>query len=124
VAQSAILIRADAALDLYRGRLIADAAWEWLERPRSNTDRFVEAALRLADAWHHRLARQTRTPKSAAEAPDTDLAYVRLILNARARHDQDAIRLRIKQYVRPPPCTASESIAACSTTTVGSRRRA
>src|SRR5581483_4818953 len=33
------------ACDLYRGRLIADAAWEWLEAPRAEYQaRFVEAA--------------------------------------------------------------------------------
>jgi len=83
-------------------------------------DPLVEAALRLADALAPIDSHgQTRTPKRCWPKRPTPISPTYgLILNARARHDQDAIRLRIKQYVRPPTCTASESIAACSTTTV------
>ena len=89
------------AVDLYRGPLIADAAWEWLEPVRLDyQSRFVSAALQLADAL---AASDTVRSDGLAEAvlavaPDTDMAYERLLQNARQRRDLNAVRRVAKRF--------------------------
>jgi len=90
------------AVELYRGPLLADAAWDWLEPVRLDyQSRYVSAALQLADvlapidaARSDGLAEQV-----ISEAPETDLAYERLMENARRRRDQSGIRRIAKRYV-------------------------
>jgi DNA-binding SARP family transcriptional activator len=89
------------ALELYRGPLLADAAWDWLEPVRLDyRSRYVSAALQLADtlaaadpARSDGLAEQV-----LAVAPDTDMAYERLMQNARQRRDQNAMRRIARRY--------------------------
>jgi DNA-binding SARP family transcriptional activator len=78
------------AIDLYRGPLLADAAWLWVEPLRMGyRARFVAAALQLAD-----LVSATDSARSDGLAervievePENEAAYERLLLNARARGD-------------------------------------
>jgi DNA-binding SARP family transcriptional activator len=89
------------ALDLYRGPLLADAAWQWLEPVRLEyRARYVSAALQLAD-----VLAPLDVPRSdglaeavLSVAPDTDMAYERLIHNARRTRDSNAVRRLIKRY--------------------------
>jgi ATP/maltotriose-dependent transcriptional regulator MalT/DNA-binding SARP family transcriptional activator len=89
------------ALALYRDPLLADAAWHWLDPVRFDyRARYVSAALQLAD-----LLAPTDAVRSdglaetvLAVAPETDLAYERLIHNARQRHDHLALRRASKRY--------------------------
>ncbi|MGI9148277.1 MAG: hypothetical protein ACR2IK_17275 [Chloroflexota bacterium] len=89
------------AVELYRGALLADAAWHWLEPVRLEYQtRFVSAALQLADV----LAPTNPGRSDAlaehvlAVAPDTDMAYERLLQNARQRRDHMAVRRIVKRY--------------------------
>lgn len=91
------------ACELFQGPLIRDAAWHWLENLRNEyTARYTDAALRLAaelapiDAM--RSDGYALTVLTAA--PATDLAYERLILNARRRRDADGARRAVKQYLQ------------------------
>jgi ATP/maltotriose-dependent transcriptional regulator MalT/DNA-binding SARP family transcriptional activator len=89
------------ALELYRGPLLADAAWDWLEPVRLEyRSRYVSAALQLADVLAP--IGSSRSDEMAervlAEAPDTDMAYERLIHNARARGEDNAVRRLVKRY--------------------------
>ena len=89
------------AVDLYRGPLIADAAWEWLEPVRLDyRSRYISAALLLADVLAPTdPARSDGLAEAVlAVAPDTDVAYERLLLNARHRRDVDALRRVAKRY--------------------------
>ena len=89
------------ALALYRGPLLADAAWAWLDPVRLDyRSRYVSAALQLADVLAARdPARSDGLAEQVlAEAPETDLAYERLMENARRRRDQHAMRRIAKQY--------------------------
>jgi LuxR family maltose regulon positive regulatory protein len=91
------------ALELYRGPLLADMAWLWLEPFRLEyRTRFVETALQLADlAAPLDPARSTALAERVLEvAPETDLAYVRLILNARQLQDEAGIRRLVRRYER------------------------
>jgi LuxR family transcriptional regulator, maltose regulon positive regulatory protein len=89
------------AVELYRDPLLADAAWDWVEPVRADyRERFASAALQLADllartdpARSDGLAEQV-----IAIAPETDLAYERLIQNARARNEVMTVRRLVKQY--------------------------
>ncbi len=102
-ATGATLIQAlSRAVDLYRGPLLADAAWDWLELVRAEyRSRYVSAALQLADvlaptdsARSDGLAEQV-----LAESPEAaDIAYERLLENARHRRDHDALRRLAKRY--------------------------
>jgi DNA-binding SARP family transcriptional activator len=88
-------------VELYRGPLLADAAWHWLEPVRMEyRSRFVTAALQLADLLAP--LDQARSDGLAeavvSDAPETDLAYERLIQNARQRRDQNAVRRHVKRY--------------------------
>jgi ATP/maltotriose-dependent transcriptional regulator MalT len=89
------------AVELYRGPLLADAAWDWLEPVRLEyRSRYVDAALRLADIYAP--LDMSRSDALAEDvlmaAPDTDMAYERLMQNARQRRDQNAMRLIAKRY--------------------------
>jgi len=89
------------ALDLYRGPLLADAAWDWLEPVRLEyRNRYVSAALQLADVVAIQdLARSDGLAEGVlAVAPETDMAYERLLQNARQRRDQNAMRRIAKRY--------------------------
>jgi LuxR family maltose regulon positive regulatory protein len=91
------------ACELYRGELIPDAAWEWLEPVRSEyRARYVAAAIQLADELAPIDSARSDGYAQAvlAVAPETDIAYERLILNARHRRDQDAVKRSIKQYLQ------------------------
>jgi LuxR family maltose regulon positive regulatory protein len=89
------------AVELYRGPLLADAAWHWLDPVRLEyQSKYVSAALQLADALVPLDAARSDglAEDILAIAPDTDLAYERLIQNARQRHDASAVRRLIKRY--------------------------
>jgi LuxR family maltose regulon positive regulatory protein len=89
------------AIDLYRGPLIADAAWEWLEPVRLEyQSRYISAALELADVLAPSdLARSDGLAEAVlAVAPETDMAYERLLQNARQRRDVNALRRIAKRY--------------------------
>jgi DNA-binding SARP family transcriptional activator len=89
------------AVDLYRGPLLADVAWGWLEPVcMEYRSRFVSAALQLADALAPiDPARSDQVAeKLLSIAPDTDLAYERLLQNARQRHDRTSMRHLLKRY--------------------------
>ena len=82
-------------------RLLADAGWPWLEPVRLEyRSRFVSAALQLADvlAPLDSSRSDSLAERVLAEAPDTDMAYERLIHNARARRDANAVRRLVKRY--------------------------
>jgi LuxR family maltose regulon positive regulatory protein len=89
------------AVELYRGPVVADAAWEWLEAVRLEyRGRYVSAALQLADIL---AASDPARSDGLAEAvldvaPETDMAYERLLQNARQRHDLNALRRILKRY--------------------------
>jgi ATP/maltotriose-dependent transcriptional regulator MalT/DNA-binding SARP family transcriptional activator len=89
------------ALELYRGPLLADAAWDWLEPARLEyRSRYVSAALQLADvlASVDRDRSDGLAEQVIAVAPETDMAYERLMENARQRRDADALRRIAKRY--------------------------
>ena len=70
------------AIALYRGPLLADAAWDWLEPVRLDyRSRYVSAALQLADVLASTDAARSDAlaEQVLAEAPETDIAYERLI---------------------------------------------
>jgi DNA-binding SARP family transcriptional activator/Tfp pilus assembly protein PilF len=89
------------AVDVYRDPLLADVAWQWVEPVRAEyRQRFVAAALQLADMLAH--GDSVRSDHLAEDvlaiAPDTDVAYERLIQNARARNEATTLRRLIKRY--------------------------
>jgi ATP/maltotriose-dependent transcriptional regulator MalT/DNA-binding SARP family transcriptional activator len=89
------------AVELYRGPLLADVAWHWLEPVRLDyQSRYISAALQLADVLAP--IDPVRSDRFAEDvlaiAPETDLAYERLLQNARQRRDQLAIRRLGKRY--------------------------
>ena len=89
------------ALELYRGPLLAEAAWQWLEPVRAaHQSRYVQAALRLAEVLAPLDAARSDGLAEAvlAVAPETDDAYERLILNARRARDLNAFRRQIRRY--------------------------
>ena len=89
------------AVELYRGPLIADAAWEWLESVRLEyRSRYISAALQLADVLAQSdPARSDGLAEAVlAVAPETDMAYERLLQNARQRRDVNALRRIAKRY--------------------------
>jgi DNA-binding SARP family transcriptional activator len=97
-----ILIQAlSKALELYRGPLLAEAAWQWLEPVQSDyRSRYVRAALQLADALAPLDAGRSDGLAEAvlAVAPETDEAYERLIQNASRARDLDALRRLVRRY--------------------------
>jgi ATP/maltotriose-dependent transcriptional regulator MalT/DNA-binding SARP family transcriptional activator len=89
------------AVELYRDPLLPDVAWHWVEPEREGyRSRFATAALQLADL----LARSSPDRSDAlaervlAVAPDSDVAYERLIHNARTRADASALRRAARRY--------------------------
>jgi two-component SAPR family response regulator len=89
------------AVELYRGPLLADAAWDWLEPARLEyRSRYLSAALQLADllAPLDAVRSDDLAEQVLAVAPETDMAYERLIANARQRGDANALRRVIKRY--------------------------
>jgi DNA-binding SARP family transcriptional activator len=91
------------AVELYRGPLLADAGWEWLEPVRLEyRSRFAAAALQLSDEYApiDALRSDALAEQVIDVAPDSDAAYERLILNARQRRDRDAVRRAQKRYVQ------------------------
>jgi DNA-binding SARP family transcriptional activator len=89
------------ALELYRGPLIADAAWDWLEPARFEyRSRYVSAALQLADVLAPvDVARSDGLAEAVlGVAPETDVAYERLMQNARLQRDANAMRRIAKRY--------------------------
>jgi LuxR family maltose regulon positive regulatory protein len=89
------------AVELYKGPLLADAAWDWLEPVRLQyRSRYVSAAVQLADVLAPTdSARSDRLAEELlAVAPETDLAYERLIHNARLRRDGAALRRLQNRY--------------------------
>ena len=101
-ATSNVLIQSlSKAVELYRGPLIADAAWEWLESVRLEyRSRYISAALQLADVLAQSdPARSDGLAEAVlAVAPETDMAYGRLLQNARQRRDVNALRRIAKRY--------------------------
>jgi ATP/maltotriose-dependent transcriptional regulator MalT/DNA-binding SARP family transcriptional activator len=97
-----ILIQAlSRALELYRGPLLAEAAWQWLDPVRLDyRSRYVSAALQLADVLAPLDAARSDGLAEAvlAVAPETDMAYERLIQNARRLRDFDALRRLVRRY--------------------------
>jgi ATP/maltotriose-dependent transcriptional regulator MalT/DNA-binding SARP family transcriptional activator len=91
------------ALELYRGPLLPEAAWDWLEPVRQDyRSRYVSAALQLADlvAASDPARSDACAEQAISEAPETDIAYERLIENARRRGDRNAQRRAVKRYVQ------------------------
>jgi DNA-binding SARP family transcriptional activator len=89
------------ATDLYRGPLLADAAWHWLEPVRLDYQtRYVSAALQLADivAPTDQVRSDGLAEEVLAVAPDTEMAYERLVQNARQRRDYMGVRRIAKRY--------------------------
>jgi DNA-binding SARP family transcriptional activator len=89
------------SLELYRGPLLADAAWHWLEPVRLEyRSRYVTAALLLADVMAPiDPARSDGLAEDVlAIAPETDNAYERLIQNARRLGDRNATRRLVTRY--------------------------
>jgi DNA-binding SARP family transcriptional activator len=91
------------AVEIYRDPLLAEVAWRWVEPVRADyRARFVTAALQLAD-----LVARTDPGRSdfvaesiLAVAPETDMAYERLIQTARGRNDSAAVRRLAKRYAQ------------------------
>jgi len=89
------------AVELYRDPLLPDVAWHWVEPMRADhRANFVRAALQLSDL----LARTNSERSDAlaervlAVAPDSDVAYERLIHNARTRGDASGLRRASRRY--------------------------
>jgi DNA-binding SARP family transcriptional activator len=89
------------ALELYRGPLLADTGWRWVEPYRQAYEvRAAEAMLRLAElvapvdlARSDVLAEQVLTLQS-----DSQAAYEQLLRNARVRRDPAAVRDLTQRY--------------------------
>ncbi len=93
----------ESAVRLYRGRLLADAAWAWAEAPRLVYEHhFVAAALRLAGLLA--TTEPTRSDALAEQAialePENEAGYERLIDNAAARGDGTLARQAARRYRR------------------------
>jgi DNA-binding SARP family transcriptional activator len=89
------------ALDLYRGPLLGDTGWSWVEPFRlAFQSRAATAALRLADLLAPSdLARSSAfAERAVAIEPSNEAAYERLIRNAQARHDAGALHDAVRRY--------------------------
>jgi len=89
------------AVELYRDPLLAGVAWRWVETARADyRARFIEAALNLADlvAASDLTRSDLLAERVVAVAPDTDMAYERLIHNARTRRDPRTLRRTLRRY--------------------------
>jgi LuxR family maltose regulon positive regulatory protein len=97
---SARLILAE-AIDLYRGPLLADAGWAWVEPfRRAYEARAATAALRLAEllAATDPDRSDTLAEQVLAIQPDNHAAFERLIGNAQVRGDSAARDAAIRRY--------------------------
>jgi ATP/maltotriose-dependent transcriptional regulator MalT/DNA-binding SARP family transcriptional activator len=91
------------ALALYRGPLLADAGWDWLEEVRLDyRSRYVSAAMQLADivAPIDPARSDSLAEEVLAVAPETDVAYERLLQNARELGDATTLRRVAKRYAQ------------------------
>jgi DNA-binding SARP family transcriptional activator len=93
------------AVELYRGPLLADAGWGWVEPIRMTyQSRFVAAALWLADLLAPREAAKDASQSDAlaeqvlAYEPDNEAAYARLIRNCQVRRDPLGVRRIVHRY--------------------------
>jgi LuxR family transcriptional regulator, maltose regulon positive regulatory protein len=89
------------AVELYRGALLADVAWLWVDPLRmAYRSRFATAALQLADLISTLdPARSDGLAERVIEIePENDSAYERLFLNARARGDLLAAARVARRY--------------------------
>jgi two-component SAPR family response regulator len=98
------------ALEVYRGPLLADSGWRWVEQIRLRyRSRAVRAFLRLADLVAPLdLARSDRLAEQALGLQqDSQAAYEQLLRNARARHDLATVHDLTRRYhqatTQPPP---------------------
>jgi LuxR family maltose regulon positive regulatory protein len=93
----------DSAISLYRGALLSEVEWPWVEPFRlSYQTRLVDAALHLADV---EAARNPGRSDALAEQvlaiePDNEPAYERLTANAKAHGDALAYRRALHRYQR------------------------
>jgi hypothetical protein len=81
--------------------LLADAAWHWLEPVRHDyRSRFVSAGLQLADilAPINAARSDSLAEEVLVAAPETEVAFERLIQNAQQRRDHNAVRRLAKRY--------------------------
>ncbi len=93
--------RLSRAVELYRDPLLPDVAWHWVEALRADyRSRFVMAGLQLADlvARGNPERSDALAERVLAVAPDSDVAYERLIHNARARRDAPSMRRIVRRY--------------------------
>jgi DNA-binding SARP family transcriptional activator len=89
------------AVEIYRGDLLEDVNWRWVEPFRqAYRARFVGAALQLADlvAWVDARQSDALAERVLAVAPEMDVAYERLIQNARGRGDSMALQRLTRRY--------------------------
>jgi ATP/maltotriose-dependent transcriptional regulator MalT/DNA-binding SARP family transcriptional activator len=89
------------ARELYRGPLLADVSWSWLEPVRLDyRTRYLTALVQLADVVAPTdLSRSDALAEEALDiAPETELAYERLLQNARQRRDHTAMRRILRRY--------------------------
>jgi DNA-binding SARP family transcriptional activator len=93
----------EAAIKLYRGSLLSEVSWTWVEPFRlTYQTRLVDAALHLADL------EATRDPSRSdalaehvlAIEPDNEPAYERLLANAQAQGNALAYRRALHRYER------------------------
>jgi DNA-binding SARP family transcriptional activator len=91
------------AVDVYRDPLLGDVAWTWVEPIRLEyRGRYIGAALQLADLLAGAdPARSDGLAEGAiAIAPETDIAYERLIQNALARRNALEVRRLRHRYMQ------------------------
>ncbi len=89
------------ATDVYRDPLLPDVAWHWVEPVRGDyRSNFVTAALQLADlvARNESARSDALAERVLGVAPDSDVAYERLLHNARSRGDAPGLRRLAKRY--------------------------
>jgi LuxR family transcriptional regulator, maltose regulon positive regulatory protein len=89
------------AVELYRGPLLADVAWLWVDTLRMTyRSRFASAALQLADliSTTDPAGSDGLAERIIAIEPENEAAYERLLLNARGRGDVLAARRIAHRY--------------------------
>jgi ATP/maltotriose-dependent transcriptional regulator MalT/DNA-binding SARP family transcriptional activator len=89
------------ARELYRGELLPDAAWSWIESVRLEyRSRYVAALVQLADTVSPIDPTQSDAfaEEALGAAPETELAYERLMQNAQNRRDHQSMRRIFKRY--------------------------
>ena len=91
----------EGAVDIYRGPLLADVSWPWVEVLRQKyQSRFVDAALRLAEllAATNPVRSDQLAEQVVALEPENEVGYERLIRNAEKRGDTLAVRRTARAY--------------------------